>query len=521
MGDHAERKDDLRELAGELNKETYKDCHTLIQEKIKDKSFLNGYLADMRSIMRDYESLVKRLGEEALAVIERYGLTPVSFKGKSRSWATAFGKWSQGNLLPPKDTFKDTVDDLDLWFTSSDRPACAEELYAELRPVAQELIDSFGEPWICYNTAVQSSKYIYALGILADIGRRIEEYEREHNTLLLSDTAGILNAVISESDAPFIYEKLGTRINHFMIDEFQDTSNLQWRNFEPLIRESLSRDLTNLIVGDVKQSIYRWRNSDWSLLNERVKQQYNSSQYSESTMKTNYRSCAQVVEFNNRVFGVASEILHNRFKDEVEASAFKEFDVKIEEVYAHIGQHVCASKQELPGRVSVAMWYPSRDGFESDALKRIPDLLRELQDRGYKPGDIAFLVRTAKEGVAIVDLLLELKKNNTDSRYSYDVISNESLLIKNSPTINLLIGVLRYIQDSTLELNGLLVLYEYYHKDVSALLNYLEHKGDIERYFDRDFRAVIEQVRKKPLFEMCESILSYFATRGNQEGELV
>ena len=209
----------------------------------------------MRRIRVEFESLLRKLGEAAMAVLERYGLSPDDFKGKGRSWIQYLKKIVDGKVEPPTQTFRANVGNRDGWFLKKEIPACIDSLYEKLNPVLQEMVDCFGEPYVRYNTAVQSSKYIYALGILVDIDRRIEEYEKEHNVLLLSDTAGILNAVINENDAPFIYEKIGTRVNHFMIDEFQDTSKLQWQNFAPLIGESLSHDHTDLIVGDVKQSI--------------------------------------------------------------------------------------------------------------------------------------------------------------------------------------------------------------------------------------------------------------------------
>ncbi len=528
LGSHTERKDDLRDLAGELSKEKYKDSRTKILEKIKDKSFLDSYLKEMRRIMNDYELLISRLGGEALAIVERYGLSLDDFKGRSRSWALAFDKWATGNLTPPTKTFIDMVDNMDAWFNKKDTPSCIQELYANLNPIIQEVTGAFGEPFVRYHTAVQSAKYIYALGILVDIDRRIEEYQQEHNTLLLSDTNEILNAIINESDTPFIYEKLGTRINHFMIDEFQDTSYLQWRNFKPLINESLSRDLANLIVGDVKQSIYRWRNSDWSLLNEGIQAEYISSQYDERSMDTNYRSCVRVIEFNNSFFREAACVLQQHLTQEVNNSALvgSGFDVKIEKAYTDITQKVCAKNISCQGRVSVTMWNPSKEeGFKADALNRIPDLLRDLQDRGYKPSDIAFLVRTAKEGVSIVDLLLRLNEENTNPNYRYDVISSESLLIKNSPTVNLVIGILRYVQNPTIELNRLVAVYEYNRrrrandKDNSGFIAYFENRKDIESYFDKDFYAFIKKVREAPLFEMCERIIAHFSGGEEIAGE--
>lgn len=529
LGNQADRKDDLRELAGELSKENYKLFRESILTQIKDKTVLDRYLREMRRLKSEFESLLRQLGETARSIIERHGVPMDRFKGKSRSWALYFGKLADGKYDPPTQTFRDNVDNRDNWFAKSDRPECIDSLYAELNPVMQEVVTAFGEPYVRYNTALQSAKYIYALGILVDIDRRIEEYEREHNVLLLSDTAGILNEVINENDAPFIYEKIGTRVNHFMIDEFQDTSNLQWRNFAPLIGESLSHDHTDLIVGDVKQSIYRWRNSDWSLLNEGVQSCFRPSQYSERSMDTNYRSCARVVEFNNRIFGEAAERLQQELEREVQESALVDgdFEVKVRKAYADIEQKVCDSNLSRGGRVEVTLWEAdTRDDFCDEALSRIPDLLRDLQDRGYSPGDITFLTRTAREGTLLVDLLLRLNDENRDPRYRYDVISSESLLIKNSPVIGLLVGILRYIQNPSDELNRVMAVYEYNRQksagsDEAVLLSYFEHRGDMGQHLDDDFLHFIDSVRKEPLYEMCERIIARFTRVGNDRGERV
>lgn len=516
LGNRSERKDDLRELAGELSKENYKLYRETILAQIKDKTVLDRYLREMRRVKSDFESLLRELGETAQSVLDRYGIPADRFKGKSRSWAFYFGKLANGKCDPPTATFRGNVDNRDNWFGKGDQPECIDALYAELNPVMRAIDEAFGDPYVRYNTAVQSAKYIYALGILVDIDRRIEEYEREHNVLLLSDTAGILNEVISENDAPFIYEKIGTRVNHFMIDEFQDTSNLQWRNFAPLIGESLSHDHTDLIVGDVKQSIYRWRNSDWSLLNEGVQARFRPSQYSEKSMDTNYRSCARVVEFNNRIFGEAAGRLQQQLEREVEESALVAggFEVKVRKAYADIEQRVCDSNRSRGGRVSVTMW--EADDFDGEALERIPDLLRDLQDRGYSPGDITFLTRTAREGTLLVDLLLRLNAANRDGRYRYDVISSESLLIKNSPVIGLLVGILRYIQNPSDELNRVMAVYEYNRRkqaggdDSASMLAYFENRENMGRHLDDDFMDFVESVRKEPLFEMCERIIARF-----------
>jgi len=159
----------LRELAGELSKETYKLFRNEILSQIKDKSVLDDYLKEMRRIRVEFESLLRNLGEAAMAVLERYGLSPDDFKGKGRSWIQYLKKIVDGKVEPPTQTFRANVGNRDGWFLKKEIPACIDSLYEELNPVLQEMVNCFGEPYVRYNTAVQSSKYIYALGILVDI----------------------------------------------------------------------------------------------------------------------------------------------------------------------------------------------------------------------------------------------------------------------------------------------------------------------------------------------------------------
>lgn len=144
-------------------------------------------------------------------------------------------------------------------------------------------------------------KHLNQLRLLGSIDKKVREMNREANRFLLSDTQTLLNSLIKDSDSPFIFEKIGTQLDHIMIDEFQDTSTIQWKNFKVLLEETMSReDAGNLIVGDVKQSIYRWRSGDWRLLNN-IDKEFNKSakEVSIETLGTNYRSDRNIIEFNN------------------------------------------------------------------------------------------------------------------------------------------------------------------------------------------------------------------------------
>ena len=129
-----------------------------------------------------------------------------------------------------------------------------------------EAIHYYDENIIAYNSAIAILSNIYALGILSDVLHNVHLITTSENSFLLSDAGELLNLITREDQSPFIYEKVGNRFENFMIDEFQDTSIIQWNNFKPLIENSMAEGYDNLVVGDVKQSIYRWRNSDWQIL---------------------------------------------------------------------------------------------------------------------------------------------------------------------------------------------------------------------------------------------------------------
>ena len=147
-----------------------------------------------------------------------------------------------------------------------------------------------------YLTAYIIYKDSFSLGLAGEFYRSFDALLKEKNLMCIDDSNTILRDIINGSDAPFVYEKLGVRYEHFLLDEFQDTSNIQWQNFLPLLRESEGKGGKSLIVGDVKQSIYRFRDSDWSLLGRGVQQQFPGAKV--EALDCNWRSARAVVEFN-------------------------------------------------------------------------------------------------------------------------------------------------------------------------------------------------------------------------------
>ena len=290
--------------------------------------------------------------------------------------------------------------------------------------------------------------HIWQLGMLAKIDEQLEAFRKDNNQLLISDTNELIARVLA-SGVPFMYERLGTWLNHFMIDEFQDTSRKQYDNFRPLLEQSLSSGYSNLVIGDEKQSIYRFRNSDPDLLQYELRKNFNAFYDDSLSLGVNYRSCERIITFNNDFF----RALVNAY---VQSNAHFE---KLDKTYSHLKQLYSGSydKKGVKGYVRVNYIYdykgaPKRTDADGNAMKSkdqvlsmLPSYLLRLhheQQIGYE--DMLILVNTHTDGNAVVECLLDHNQNAAPGD-EIEVISGESLRLKNSPAVRLVVSVLRLI----------------------------------------------------------------------------
>ncbi len=278
-------------------------------------------------------------------------------------------------------------------------------------------------------------KDIYMLGLVGDILKNVKQYREENNLILLSDTNDLLQRIISKEEAPFIYERMGMRLKHFLIDEFQDTSKMQWLNINPLVSESLSNNYDNLIIGDEKQCIYRFRNSDPSLLREQVSREFEGNiieRGANITENTNWRSSAEVIMFNNTLFSALASKL------------------EAEDAYSNVTQQVSAKHSSHHGYVKVEFFGDKDTDNEQRVLmaldKMACDIKRQLNS-GYKQSDIAILTRWNKDGHKIIEYLMKLIANPDADFPKINIISDDSFKIDSSPMVKLILSILRLIND--------------------------------------------------------------------------
>lgn len=520
---------DIQELARHLTSERYKAYRRLLIEKGSDD--FKSYIGVLRRLRKDFRTTLQAYAQNVLQAIDECGLVPTDFNYKWAARLTVFAdvrsdfdtdcvtKFLNYAENPDKWLSKKKIKELNLDFSA---------LQQRLASPLQTVIDCFGDPYVRYRTAEACLEHIYALGVLSRIDKNIAIYEQEHNTLLLSKTPEILSGIIDESDAPFIYEKIGTRIAHYMIDEFQDTSDLQWQNFAPLVNESLANANDNLIVGDVKQSIYRWRNSDWRLLHNEFDEK-RSPLYSQHTMDTNWRSCANIVAFNNSFFKEASALLQRSLEEDVASSAIVAGSLDspvVMSAYSDLVQCVSPSKKGDCGHVAfhlLDLAKKNKECFAEEVERRLPDLLKDLVSKGRRMQDIAILVRDNSDGKRIVELLLALAAEENSPLHGMKVISDEALLITNAPPVKLILGILRYLKNPEIAINELLLTYEYElmrmaagKSESMALAAFFEHYHD-KTAINPDLHSFIAQIESLPLFEMCEQIIAYFSRWGQMD----
>lgn len=502
---------DIMALSREVFKESYKTFSEQVNRDISDKKALETYKNDLYGIIRSVEANAKELGERGLAVMNKYGLKQEDFS-RGNITVSLFAKLAQGEMKTPNATFCNIADNIEACFKKT-TPIGTRQIIGcafedGLNDCIKSIITLFGN-LTAYNTAREIVRYYYTLGILTDVSRQIAAYREEKNIMLIADTTELLNKVIGGSDTPFVYEKTGTHVDHYMIDEFQDTSGMQWNNFRPLIEESLSHARANLIVGDVKQSIYRFRNSDWKLLDKQVKADFSAEQLREDTLKDNWRSCRHIVEFNNALFTTIPEVLQVFYNETLSASSLNEeqqaeYFTKIMSAYDKSYQQVPPPFQKKDGHVRIEFLSGDEEkDWKDEAMERIPEILQQLQDNGYALKDIAILVRTNQEGAKVADTLLSYKEEHPSEQYHYDIISDDALFISSSAAVRFIISVLRYLKNPEDMINGRIALYSY-----QVLTGTF---GTEETSFPPEIIRSLHALSRQSLYEITEGLFRLFS----------
>jgi ATP-dependent exoDNAse (exonuclease V) beta subunit len=276
-----------------------------------------------------------------------------------------------------------------------------------------------------YFTASAILSKLHSLGILQDVAAQIDASNRQLGRLPISDINQLIFQIIDGQDAPFIYERIGQYFRHFMIDEFQDTSALQWENFAPLIHETEDNHRDNLIVGDVKQSIYRFRNSDWHMLNN-VEGEFHNTKVPK--MEDNWRTAPIVIQENEKLLQLYSQYIADQLD---QASGDPQISQDIRKIYSYDAMHQVAQKSY---HGYFHMQFFEDKTYKEDSLKALDQLLQSLQQEGVDLKRVTLLVRRGTEAAELARFLVER---------NYSVQSAEGLRVGGHPAIKTIVNLLK------------------------------------------------------------------------------
>ena len=371
---------------------------------------------DMDELRAQCEKIIKAFPEKLKAAVdniqEALKSVGVEFADFNRGFLGAIAK-NLDSATKPTDAFIKKAEDPGQWFAKSK---------ADLLPAVQPVLEGplkaylalFGPDYQEYMTALILKGQLYSLGVAKELRDAFSQIQQEKNVLSLDDSNTILHRIIDGTDTPFIYEKMGVRYEDFLLDEFQDTSDIQWDNFRPLVHGSIDSGNDSLVVGDVKQSIYRWRGSDWNLLGSRLEKEFRQSEV--EPLDDNHRTCRAIVEFNNGFFTDAAARLDALLGT-----------TRVSGLYADVRQNIKV-KETAPGSVDVV--------FTDDQMGEILRTLAEVKGRGAEWADIAILVRGNDDGAQVASALLEA---------GIPVVSDDSLYVKSSVTVRRLVSQLSLV----------------------------------------------------------------------------
>ncbi|MBU2650531.1 MAG: UvrD-helicase domain-containing protein [Bacteroidetes bacterium] len=424
----------------------------------------------MAAFRKKFEAELINLGLQAYDVITASGLSYSAFYQGNRGIMRYFEYLRDGRIdkIEPNSYVKDTVG-RDSWAGSKTDPADA----AKIEQIKPELLSIYRKIETLRET--EEGKYhllgllrqnIYPVAVLNEFLRVFLEIRHDENLIHISEFNKSIADVIMKEPVPFVYERVGEKYEHYLVDEFQDTSELQWTNLIPLFENTLAYGRFNMLVGDAKQAIYRWRSGDVEQFIALPGFSPNHKGLSPGTrllfkeqgkvenLDENYRSKQEIVSFNNDFFSIISEL----------------FPPLVKDVFGDVQQKVPGNKHG--GYVQIRRFDKGfdKESYEAATMDSITSVVRDLLDSGFALNDIAVITRKNISGSRIASHLLS---------QGYRVVSGEALLLRSSPKVRFVVALLK-----------LLVL-PYDEVSMSVVIRYLSQDG---RFGDKSLHDMLNLI---------------------------
>jgi ATP-dependent exoDNAse (exonuclease V) beta subunit len=465
-----------------MDEEGQSGIHRLKNLSLDQFQVISDYLY---SRISQFEQKIREISKEGAVILNHSGCSASDFFQGDRGIWKYFSNLAAGRMdkLDPNSYVTTTIEE-DKWFsgkTDADKRQRINDLKPKLLDVYERLLKEIEVHRPDYYLRKLLAKTIYPLAVLNEIEKVLNDFKRRNNLVHISEFNSRIAGIVMNEPVPFIYERLGEKYQHILIDEFQDTSALQWMNFIPLIENSLAGGHFNLVVGDGKQAIYRWRGGDVEqfnalpaipgsernlILNQREK--ILSRHFEKVNLEQNFRSKSEIVDFNNRFFRtIADNVLING-KEKIFEGLEQQYDPQKTGGYIRL--------EFLEGN-------EEEQDYETKTFTRVLDIITSAKQENFSLRDMAILCRSNKNASAIARFLLE---------EGVGVVSAESLLIHNSPRVRFLIAYLKF-------------LFEPRNEIVIAEIRLFFQQNNVTA--DPKWEQTREEYTVLPVYDLCEALI--------------
>jgi len=500
---------DVRKELTKLAKETLKDSFKEHSEKLlsvsKEKDYFKSIVDELIKIKSIFENDLKKVSAKGIAIVESSGGPGIFKYGKSGP-ANAFYNIQEGKYELGKRALN-SLEGIDHWLNKANQsnPEVAKKVEEILIPTLSEIVDYIQSNSRKYNSANEVLKYFFTYGLIASMLEYFRLYRESEEVMFISDLPDFLKQIINDSDTPYIFEKIGSRYQNYLIDEFQDTSHFQWNNIKPLVKNATDSGYKSLVVGDAKQSIYRWRGGDFDLLENVIIDDIGSYNTEVSLLDKNWRSSPVIVNFNNNLVKEIS----NNFQGIIELP--EEHQPLVESalsVYKNAEQ--IPVKSDLKGSVQIKYFVSEEESWKNKSLYDTVKRIEDLQHRNFRLSDICILVRKNDHAELFADFMLAYKESeNARKDCKYDVVSSEALKLSSSLPIRIVINVLKWLESGKEEfyLFQWLNDYQLHRKkkgDVIQTINALKNWKSI---VPKKFLESLSGIEKLPLNDLISQLI--------------
>jgi len=476
---------ELYNLIGEIFSERFQIFESAVEDLGLDNidELFKKYISITKAEIKNFEDEIIRLATQAHDALSVLGIENEYLKGKSRSGLAKIILVARGDFSKIEPLFN-YIDEPEEWFQKN---ATFPEAFEIVNPILKQIKTHYLSHLPNYSLAIAFNKNLYYLRLMQEIAVLLKAYRAENDNLLISDAQKLISGITEDAgDNPsFIWEKVGNRYRNFLFDEFQDTSISQWGSFKSLLSNAIatpSQDLIDhLIVGDTKQSIYRWRNGDWNILHKHAKLDVGAHNVIEESLEENYRSTENIITFNNFLYRSIPLTLQNELnqnladKPESISTWWQEQNYQniITDIYGGSTQNF-ASNTLKGGTIKIKKFgkdnAPNEARFTETIFRDIAldDIIEEIfylrNEQHYALKDIAILVRSNSEALLTVQKLMEQK---------LPVLSGDALLISNNSAVQLIINTLKTLigldaQTALYKANCIALYHSLHEKEVNA-----------------------------------------------------